>query len=117
MNEYRRFDIFSIWDNAGYIEPSIEEYFGNSDENEPNKTIITLPLVEKEDLYHRGDINDKYELITIILIENSHLTLNEIADKARLTRRQVERIIKKMIDCGLIIRQGSKKTGSWLVKK
>ena len=38
-------DIYSIWREAGYVEPTIDEYFGG---DEPNKTVVTLPLVEKE---------------------------------------------------------------------
>lgn len=37
-------DIFSIWDEAGFPEPVIEEHFG---EDGPAKTIITLPLMNK----------------------------------------------------------------------
>ena len=46
-------DIFSIWEQAGYVEPNIEEFFGNTETNEPDKTIVTLPLVEKDQsLFH-----------------------------------------------------------------
>ncbi len=41
---------WSIWEQAGYVEPNIEEFFGNSDANEPDKTVVTLPLVEKDHL-------------------------------------------------------------------
>lgn len=114
-------DIFSIWEQAGYVEPNIEEYFGNTETNEPDKTIVTLPLVEKENFYHRGDRNGDRnaasELIMAILEKNGHLTLSEIAEKTQLTRRQVERIIQKLKDSGIVIRQGSTKSGSWIVKK
>jgi predicted HTH transcriptional regulator len=40
-------DIFSVWEDAGYVEPTIEEIFGG-EANEPDKTVVTLPLTEKD---------------------------------------------------------------------
>ena len=37
-------DIFSIWEQTGFVMPVIEEHFG---EDGPSKTVITLPLVAK----------------------------------------------------------------------
>ena len=36
-------DIYATWDNAGYAAPTVEEQFGSG---QPNRTIVTLPLVE-----------------------------------------------------------------------
>ena len=37
-------DIYATWDNAGFATPVVEEQFGRG---QPNRTIVTLPLVEK----------------------------------------------------------------------
>lgn len=37
-------DIFSVWEEAGLSEPVVEEHFG---EEGPNKTVVTLPLINK----------------------------------------------------------------------
>ena len=37
-------DIYATWDNAGYAAPTVEGQFGSG---QPNRTIVTLPMVEK----------------------------------------------------------------------
>lgn len=44
-------DIYAVWNAAGYVEPTVEEQFGSG---QPNRTIVTLPLVTKE-----GDFFEK----------------------------------------------------------
>ena len=41
-------DIYATWDNAGFADPIVEEQFGNG---QPNRTIVTLPMVEKFRLF------------------------------------------------------------------
>ena len=53
-------DIISIWREAGYVEPTIEEYYSG---DEPNKTVVTLPLVEKEQV-EIGKQSDNNKLST-----------------------------------------------------
>ena len=48
-------DIYATWSEAGYVDPTVEEQFGNG---QPNRTIVTLPLVAKENHHpnhHPGD--------------------------------------------------------------
>ena len=40
-------DIYATWAEAGYKDPIVEERFGGG---QPNRTVLTLPLVGKEDL-------------------------------------------------------------------
>lgn len=37
-------DIYATWDNAGFADLIVDEQFGNG---QPNRTIVTMPLVEK----------------------------------------------------------------------
>ena len=58
---------------------------------------------------------DKEHLL-LLLKENPSLTQVEAAEMMDKSRRTIQKIIKHLVDEGLIERIGSKKTGSWIVK-
>lgn len=93
-------DIYSVWDDAGYLEPVIEECFG---EDSPSKTIVTSPLSYKEPFHHlnhhQGDENgdeksDEMELRKQVILEllrkNPNLSIEKMTPTLQLTKRQVE---------------------------
>lgn len=45
------------------------------------------------------------------------MTQTMLMDKLQLSRKQVQRVIKKLQDQGLLKREGSNRNGKWLVKK
>ena len=47
--------------------------------------------------------------------EIPHITLDEIASVLSVTRRSIEKKIKELRDAGYIKREGSNKTGRWVI--
>ena len=47
--------------------------------------------------------------------EIPHITLDEIASALSVTRRSIEKKIKELRDAGYIKREGSNKTGRWVI--
>lgn len=58
---------------------------------------------------------DKEHLL-LLLKENPSLTQVELAEMMDKSRRTIQKIIKYLVEEGLIERIGFKKTGSWIVK-
>lgn len=58
---------------------------------------------------------DKEHLL-LLLKENPSLTQVEFAEMMDKLRRTIQKIIKHLVEKGLIERAGSKKTGLWIVK-
>ena len=55
--------------------------------------------------------------VLILLDETPSLSAAEIAERIRISKRGVEKQLKKFKDLGVITRQGSDKTGLWIVNK
>jgi len=64
-----------------------------------------------------GGINEIQTRILLIIRENPSVTVQEIAEKVGIAYRTVERNLKFLKDNGIIVREGAKKKGKWLVKK
>lgn len=118
-------DIFSIWEQAGYVEPTIEEFFGTDAPNEPDKTIITLPLVIKDQsLLEKGtkkgtkkrtEIDERVESVLQLLIENPCITQSEIASKLNITLKQTKTALDNLKRNNRIKRDGSARNGKWII--
>lgn len=50
-----------------------------------------------------------------LIRHNSSITLDEIADTLSVTRRAIEKKIKELRDAGYIRREGSNKSGCWVI--
>lgn len=120
-------DIYSVWEDAGYLEPVIEEIFG---EDAPSKMVVTLPLTEKEPVHHldhhQGDnegdnksaiLELRKRAIIELLKQNPDLSIEKTAQMLSLTKRQVERTLSMLKSEGIICRQGSTRFGQWIVKE
>jgi len=51
-----------------------------------------------------------------LIDENNEITVAEIIEQLKISRSTVKRVLESLIDKGIIIRTGSKKTGSWRFK-
>ncbi|MDO4977971.1 MAG: hypothetical protein Q4E53_11985 [Eubacteriales bacterium] len=51
------------------------------------------------------------------MIENLEATANDMAATIGISKRTIERTLKKSQEKGLLIRSGAKKSGSWIVIK
>ena len=49
--------------------------------------------------------------------ENPMITQVKLMEEFNLTRKQVQKLIKDLLEDGLIERQGSNRSGKWVVKK
>lgn len=98
-------DIFAVWKEANYVSPTVEELFGP---NQPNRTILTLPLVEDGHhiAHHTGDdIGDKVgddsnridwearkQLILKTIEKDTHISIVKIASASCLYKhRHIQR--------------------------
>ena len=116
-------DIYAVWKEAGYVEPTVEEQFGNG---QPNRTIVHLPLVQKEHpaVHHpgdekgdeKGDENRKQAVIELMR-GNSKISITDISKETGLTKRQVEKTIISLKEEGSIHREGPAKGGHWVIDR
>lgn len=60
-------------------------------------------------------INDKQLLL--LIDDNPTITASEAAQRIEISLRGAEKILKKLRDVGVISRQGSRKSGSWIINK
>lgn len=66
-----------------------------------------------------SDIRDKFgesaAKIAGLMCEKPESTLDEIAEAIGVTRRTVEKQVKKLKEVGIVVRVGSNKSGVWKV--
>ena len=60
-------------------------------------------------------INDKQLLL--LIDSNPTITASDAAERMEISLRGAEKIFKKLRDAGVISRQGSRKSGSWVINK
>lgn len=103
------------------MEANIEEFFDNTETNEPDKTIVTLPLVEKNHaLFSEGhekghDVNARAEAALRIIYENPCVKLTDIASSLGITLKQVRLAIDLLKSTNRIQREGSARNGKWII--
>ena len=64
-----------------------------------------------------GGLNDTLILILNELKNNNNITQKELAKKTKIPLRTIERGIRMLKEDGYIRREGSKKTGYWVMLK
>ena len=123
-------DIFSAWEDAGLLEPVIEEYFGTDG---PNKTIVTLPLVAKEEVLVFSDetpektpenslestqsdqMKERVDSVLGLMKENPSISRSQIAKELGITENQARTVVEKLKTMKRIRREGSDKGGRWVI--
>ena len=75
---------------------------------DPIKDLLNDPI---KDL-----LNSTQQELVSLLANNPSLTAKEISEKLQMNERNARKNIKVLKDIGILIRVGSKKSGSWLVK-
>lgn len=60
-------------------------------------------------------LTKKEQQILSLIVNNNKITREEIVNQTNLSDRTISRIIKNLQDKKLILREGSKKTGSWKI--
>ena len=125
-------DIFSVWQNMGLLEPTIEECFGNG---EPNRTVVTLPLIEKGSVLisvgqpennqkitrkHpeniQKNIEERLKAVLDLIHDNPSISRAAMAATLELTEAQIKTAINELKSRDIIYHEGPAKGGKWIVK-
>ena len=64
-----------------------------------------------------GEINGEIKNVLDLLSNNPLITQPKIALQLGYSQRKINRIVAKLRKLGLLTREGSNKTGRWVVKK
>ncbi|MFW9624207.1 Fic family protein [Bacteroides graminisolvens] len=100
-------------DSAPFIDFMLQEILNTLKNHQGS----SLSQAEKWDV--RDIVRDKFGIssgqIVELIRDNPHITLDEIASVLSVTRRSIEKKIKELRDAGYIKREGSNKTGRWVI--
>ena len=72
---------------------------------------------EKEPKRSRKKGAERKQAILDILIENPTITQTQLMEIMNLTRKQVQKDMKELQEEGVLIREGTNRTGRWVVKE
>ena len=114
---------------AGYVEPTVEEQFGNG---QPNRTIVSLPLVQKERQAESQVVFEKQpdfqpkpkkteviearaEALVALLRENPTASRGEIASELGITETQIRTALKHLKKKKRIYHEGASFGGKWII--
>ena len=64
-----------------------------------------------------GDICDEERVVIELLINNPQITQDTLAELSGQSKRTISRIVKSLKERDIIIREGSNKSGKWIVKR
>ena len=123
-------DIYSVWNAAGYVAPSVEEQFGSG---QPNRTIVVLPLVKNEKSLANSEkhpekkperkirkseemakrLRDTLEAIK----EDPAISRVALAKKLEITDSQAKTALTKLKNNRTISRRGSDTDGYWIINE
>ncbi len=60
---------------------------------------------------------ERKNAIIEILAENPRMTQTTLMDILNLSRKQIQKEIKELQEQGVLVREGSNRSGKWIVKK
>ena len=76
-------------------------------------------IIQTKESEVRDKVRDKFGINSGQIIEqirrNPNVTLDEIAATFSVTRRSIEKKIKELRDAGYLKREGSNKSGRWVI--
>lgn len=61
--------------------------------------------------------SDNEKQVLLLLCADPSLSASEIADRIGISKRGVEKQLKKFKDAGILTRKGNNRTGSWIINK
>lgn len=103
-------DIFAVWESQGWEEPIVDEQYN------PDRTILTLPFVEKQAEKTSGKescsgqlsktIENKRKIVSYLLIKGKRKT-NEIAHHIGLSDTRTRALLAELVKEGLIVAEGN----------
>ena len=60
---------------------------------------------------------ERKQAILAILAENPMMTQTQLMDEMNLTRKQVQKDMKELQEEGVLVREGTNRSGRWMVKE
>lgn len=120
-------DIYAVWESQGWVVPKVEE------QHNPDRTLLTLSFEARNEANEvrneaRNEVinarlasfteakRKKALLIISEIMSDEYITIQRIADNTGITKSTVDRYIADLKDIGVIIREGSTKSGYWKIK-
>jgi len=127
-------DIYTTWEQEGYANPQVEEIFGGG---QPNRTIVTLPLVGKEQdssgeklkkspekppekspeksPNKQEEIEERAKTLLQLIRDNPKISRSAMALRLNISESQVRTAMDVLKSKNLIHREGSDKEGRWII--
>ena len=121
-------DIFSVWNDKGWIEPTVEECY------EPDRTILTLAFVKKQAEKTSGKNKRKKQAektgnyketaktaenkrrIKEYLMQNESMASSEIAEYVQLSPARLRVLLAELVSEGKIIPIGNGRSRKYTIK-
>ena len=118
----RIFMNMNLTEHTGHGIPTILARYGkDAFEIEGSYILITIPYDSAvlEELRGKQNVglNATEKKLLTILLSNPNETAENIATSIGVTKRTIERNLKKLQEKGFLVRSGSRKTGKWIVIK
>ena len=88
----------------------------NSQPSKQDKSI--QPVIQKDDKFtnhYELPLTELEERLCNLLLEYPELTQSEIRERLDLSRSKVQRMMRKLTEDGIIIREGSRRKGYWTI--
>lgn len=123
-------NIYAIWEQEGYVEPTVDEMSGRDD---TIITVVTLPLVKKEQSLEISEkqpekspekqpeetrsakIEMRVAAVLDLIRNDPTLSRAAIARKLEITDSQARTAIDKLKERGKIHHEGSDTDGKWII--
>ena len=111
--------INNVWKEKGWILPEIKESFN------PNRTTLILitksqnPLINppiSQPINPPIDLSETQQKIISILLQNSTIKIDEIANILELKSNTIKKNMKQLKDMKIIERKGTTRKGEWIIK-
>lgn len=100
-------------DSGPFIDFMLQEILNTLKEHQGT------PIIQTKESEVRDKVRDKFGINSGQIIEqirrNPNVTLDEIAATLSVTRRSIEKKIKELRDAGYLKREGSNKSGRWVI--
>ena len=91
--------------------------FANSEKQFANdiKEFVNSEKQFANDTKFRKEFVKAQRVIYKLISSNPKVTTAQIAEKLNVSIRQVQKYLKRLVELGLIIKEGSRKNGSWKI--
>lgn len=104
----------NIYETTYYLELFLRDLLLNEDNKLSNRA---MHVDYENNIASNKSIINTDDLILEVFKQNPSITLDVVALKANKSLRTIKTIVKRLIEENKLVREGSKKTGKWIVKQ